>query len=293
MSAPGPIRRATPGTTEPAVARYALIAIALLFLALFLVLPLVVIFYEALAKGFKAYLEVLRSPELGTAVRTTLICVGIAVPLNVVFGLAAAWCITKFRFPGRSVLVTLIELPFSVSPVIAGLALVLIFGAEGWGGSWFVDHAPVIFSMPGMVLATVFITFPFVARELIPLMEAQGTEEEQAARVLGAGGWQTFFRVTLPNVKWALLYGVLLCTARALGEFGAVAVVAGGQVGQATLPLYVEQLYHERTNPQPALAAASLLAFTGIITLLAKTWLGRERGKVEKLTPDGDPARAP
>lgn len=265
-------------TTEPRWVRLLLITLALCFLSLFLVLPLAVVFYEAFAHGLGAYLEVLKDPGLQASIETTLIAVGIAVPLNILFGLAAAWCITKFRFRGRNLLVTLIELPFSVSPVIGGLVFVLIFGAEGWFGEWFVDRLPIIYALPGIVLATAFITFPFVARELIPLMEAQGTEEEQAARVLGAGGWQTFLRVTLPNIKWGLLYGVILCTARALGEFGAVFVVAGGQHGQATLPLYVEQLYSANTTTQPALAAASLLALTGLLTLIAKTLVARLAG---------------
>ena len=258
-------------TTESPAVRFVLIGIALAFLALFLVLPLVVVFYEAFANGFDAYLEVLRDEDLLSAVQTTLIAVGIAVPLNIVFGLAAAWCVTKFDFPGRNVLVTLIELPFSVSPVIGGLMFVLMFGAEGWFGEWFVGHFPVIFAVPGIVLATIFVTFPFVARELIPLMQAQGVDEEQAARVLGASGFQMFWRVTLPNIRWGLLYGVILCNARAMGEFGAVSVVSGHIRGMTnTLPLHVEVLYNEY-NFVAAFAVASLLTLLALVTLVLKS----------------------
>ena len=242
-------------------ARFALIGLALAFLAVFLFVPLAFVLVEGLKKGVVAYLAAVSSPDAMDAILLTLLTAAIAVPANVVFGIAAAWAIAKFRFPGKSVLVTLIDLPFSVSPVIAGLIYVLVFGMQGWLGPWLADHdLKVIFAVPGIVLATMFVTFPFVARELIPLMQAQGIEQEEAATVLGAGGWQTFFRITLPNVKWGLLYGVILCNARAMGEFGAVSVVSGHIRGATnTLPLHVEILYNEYQFAA-AFACASLLA---------------------------------
>ena len=258
-------------TTEPRAVRWVLTALALLFLALFLVVPLVAVFYQALSKGIGTYFEALADPDALSAIKLTLITAAIAVPLNVVFGLAASWAIAKFEFRGKSLLTTLIDLPFSVSPVISGLIYVLMFGAQGWFGPWLQDHdVQIVFAVPGIVLATVFVTFPFVARELIPLMQAQGTDEEEAARVLGANGWQIFRRVTLPNVKWGLLYGVILCNARAMGEFGAVSVVSGHIRGQTnTMPLHVEILYNEY-NFAAAFAVASLLALLALVTLALK-----------------------
>ena len=249
-------------------ARFALIGLALAFLAVFLFVPLAFVLVEGLKKGVVAYLAAVSSPDAMDAILLTLLTAAIAVPANVVFGIAAAWAIAKFRFPGKSVLVTLIDLPFSVSPVIAGLIYVLVFGMQGWLGPWLADHdLKVIFAVPGIVLATMFVTFPFVARELIPLMQAQGIEQEEAATVLGAGGWQTFFRITLPNVKWGLLYGVILCNARAMGEFGAVSVVSGHIRGATnTLPLHVEILYNEYQFAA-AFACASLLALLALVTL--------------------------
>ena len=248
MSAPSKIiRRAQAGTTESVWVRWLLIAIALAFMFLFLVLPLAAVATEALRKGVGAYLEALKEPDAWSAIRLTLITAAISVPLNLVFGVAAAWAIAKFEFRGKAFLTTLVDLPFAVSPVVAGLIYVLVFGAQGWFGPWLAEHdIKIIFAVPGIVLATVFVTFPFIARELVPLMQAQGTDEEQAAIVLGATGWQTFWRVTLPNIKWGLLYGVILCNARAMGEFGAVSVVSGHIRGQTnTLPLHVEILYNE------------------------------------------------
>lgn len=268
-----PFRRAPcqDATTEPRVVRWVLIGIALLFLGLFLVLPLVAVFYQALAKGVGTYLDALTDPDALSAIKLTLITAVIAVPLNVVFGLCASWAIAKFEFRGKSLLTTLIDLPFSVSPVISGLIYVLMFGAQGWFGPWLQDrNVQIIFAVPGIVLATVFVTFPFVARELIPLMQAQGADEEEAARVLGASGWQIFRRVTLPNAKWGLLYGVILCNARAMGEFGAVSVVSGHIRGQTnTMPLHVEILYNEY-NFVAAFAVASLLALLALVTLALK-----------------------
>ncbi|MFO1398935.1 MAG: sulfate ABC transporter permease subunit CysW [Burkholderiales bacterium] len=253
---------------EPAWVRRLLIGAALLFLTAFLFVPLAFVFVEALRKGLGVYLAAIVEPDALSAVRLTLLTAAIAVPLNLVFGVAAAWAIAKFRFPGKNVLITLIDLPFSVSPVIAGLIYVLIFGLQGWLGGWLVEHdVKVIFAVPGIVLATLFVTFPFVARELIPLMQAQGNEQEEAATVLGARGWQTFWRVTLPNVKWGLLYGVILCNARAMGEFGAVSVVSGHVRGLTnTLPLHVEILYNEYQFAA-AFACASLLALLALVTL--------------------------
>lgn len=258
--------------SEPLLLRGLLTGAALLYLGVFLFMPLAAVFSQALEKGFGAYLAALREPDALSAIRLTLLTAAIAVPLNLVFGVVAAWAIAKFEFPGKSVLITLIDLPFSVSPVISGLIYVLLFGLHGWLGPWLDRHDyKIIFAVPGIVLATVFVTFPFVARELIPLMEAQGTDEEEAARVLGAGGLQTFFRVTLPNVKWGLLYGVILCNARAMGEFGAVSVVSGHIRGSTnTVPLHVEILYNEY-NFVAAFAVASLLAMLALVTLVAKS----------------------
>jgi sulfate/thiosulfate transport system permease protein len=264
-------RRLGDATTEPAWVKWLLIGTALLFLTLFLFVPLAIVFAEALKKGVGVYLAAITEPDAVSAIKLTLIAAGISVPLNLVFGIAAAWCIAKFDFRGKNLLLTLIDLPFSVSPVISGLIFVLVFGLQGWFGEWLRDHdLKIIFALPGIVLATVFITFPFVARELIPLMQAQGTEQEEAARVLGASGWQIFRRVTLPNVKWALLYGVILCNARAMGEFGAVSVVSGHIRGQTnTMPLHIEILYNEYQFAA-AFAVASLLAGLALVTLVLK-----------------------
>lgn len=258
--------------TEPSWLRWTLVALALGFMTLFIVMPLIVVFVEALQRGWDAYLSSFTEPAAAAAIRLTLLVAAITVPLNMVFGVVAAWAITKFDFRGKSLLLTLIDLPFSVSPVISGLVFVLLFGLQGWFGPWLAEHdIRIIFAIPGIVLATIFVTFPFVARELIPLMQEQGTEEEEAAVVLGAGGWQTFWRVTLPNIKWGLLYGVLLCNARAMGEFGAVSVVSGHIRGETnTMPLQVEILYNEY-NLAAAFAVASLLAFLALVTLVAKS----------------------
>ena len=259
-------------TTESGIVRWLLISVALAFLVIFLFVPLVAVFAQGLQKGVTAYFDALRQPDALAAIRLTLLTAAIAVPLNLIFGVAAAWAITKFEFVGKSLLITLIDIPFAVSPVISGLIFVLLFGLQGWLGPWLDSHdIKIIFAVPGIILATIFITFPFVARELIPLMQAQGTEEEQAALVLGASGWQTFFRVTLPNIKWGLLYGVILCNARAMGEFGAVSVVSGHIRGQTnTMPLYVEILYNEYSFAA-AFAVASLLALLALVTLAAKS----------------------
>jgi sulfate/thiosulfate transport system permease protein len=258
-------------TGEARAVRIALITIALAFLTLFLFMPLAFVFAQALSKGLQVYAAAILDEDALAAIRLTLVSAVIAVPLNLVFGVAAAWAIAKFSFPGKNVLTTLIDLPFSVSPVIAGLIFVLIFGLQGWLGPWLRDHdLKVIFAVPGIVLATIFVTVPFVARELIPLMQAQGVEQEEAAAVLGASGWQTFWRVTLPNIKWGLLYGVILCNARAMGEFGAVAVVSGHVRGQTnTMPLHIEILYNEYQFAA-AFAVASLLALLALVTLAAK-----------------------
>lgn len=259
-------------TLEPLWIRIALTLIAFAFLSLFLFVPLAAVFAEALKKGWQVYLEAIVEPDALSAIKLTLIAASIAVPLNLVFGIAAAWTIAKFEFRGKSVLLTLIDLPFSVSPVISGLVYVLLFGAQGWFGEWLRDHdIKILFAVPGIVLATIFVTFPFVARELIPLMQAQGSEEEEAALVLGASGWQTFWHVTLPNIKWGLLYGVILCNARAMGEFGAVSVVSGHIRGETnTMPLQVEILYNEY-NFVAAFAVASLLTLLALLTLALKT----------------------
>ena len=257
--------------TEPHWVRYVLITVALCFLTLFLFVPLFSVFFEALKKGVDVYLAGITEPDALSAIKLTLIIAGISLPLNLVFGVAAAWCITKFEFRGKNVLLTLIDLPFSVSPVIAGLVFVLVFGLQGWLGAWLqANEIKIIFAIPGMVLATLFITFPFIARELIPLMQAQGQEQEEAARVMGASGWQIFWRITLPNIKWALLYGVILANARAMGEFGAVSVVSGHIRGQTnTIPLHVEILYNEYQFAA-AFAVATLLAILALVTLALK-----------------------
>jgi sulfate transport system permease protein len=274
-----PPRRAAPRrvTVEPPFVRWLLIGVALLFLGLFLVVPLAAVFTEAFAKGVGFYFHSFNDPNTLAAIKLTFIAAGIAVPLNCVFGVAAAWAIAKFDFRGKTVLITLIDLPFSVSPVVSGMIYVLLFGAQGLVGPWFIKHnIQIIFAVPGIVLATIFVTFPFVARELIPLMQAQGRTEEEAARVLGASGWQTFWRVTLPNIRWGLIYGVILCNARAMGEFGAVSVVSGHIRGQTnTIPLHVEILYNEY-NFAGAFAVASLLTFLAIVTLVLKTWVKRK-----------------
>lgn len=259
-------------TSEPVWIRYLLITVTLLFLSLFLIVPLAAVFTEALRKGFDTYITALVDPDALSSIKLTFIAAAIAVPLNLVFGVAAAWAIAKFEFKGKSILITLIDLPFAVSPVIAGLIYVLIFGLQGWVGSTLVDHdLKVIFAIPGIVLATVFVTFPFVARELIPLMQAQGKDEEEAGLVLGASGWQILWRITLPNVKWGLLYGVILTNARAMGEFGAVSVVSGHIRGMTnTMPLHVEILYNEY-NYAAAFAVASLLALLALVTLVLKS----------------------
>ncbi len=260
--------------TEPFWVRACLIGVTLGFLSLFLLIPLAAVFSEALQKGWSVYLAAIREPVALAAIRLTLLTAAIAVPLNLIFGLAASWAIAKFEFAGKNVLITLIDLPFAVSPVISGLIFVLLFGARGVLGPWLVAHdLKVIFAVPGIVLATIFVTFPFVAREMIPVMQSLGNDQEEAALVLGAGGWQIFWRVTLPSVKWGLLYGVILCNARAMGEFGAVSVVSGHIRGLTnTMPLHIEILYNEY-NFTAAFAVASLLAFLALITLAAKTYV--------------------
>ena len=261
-------------TSESAWVRYSLIALTLVFLSLFLFMPLAAVFTEALRQGLSPYFAALVEPDALSAIKLTLIAAAISLPLNIVFGVSAAWAIAKFEFKGKSLLITLIDLPFAVSPVIAGLIYVLMFGLQGWVGGWLSDHEfKIIFAIPGIVLATTFVTFPFVARELIPLMQAQGKDEEEAALVLGASGWQLFWRVTLPNIKWGLLYGVILCNARAMGEFGAVSVVSGHIRGLTnTMPLHVEILYNEY-NYVAAFAVASLLAMLALVTLALKTYV--------------------
>ncbi|MEI7784058.1 MAG: sulfate ABC transporter permease subunit CysW [Betaproteobacteria bacterium] len=288
-------------TQESPWVRGLLIALALGFMLLFLVLPLAAVFTEALRKGWQAYWQALQEPDAWSAIWLTLITAAITVPLNLVFGVAAAWAIAKYEFRGKAFLTTLVDLPFSVSPVVAGLIYVLVFGAQGWFGPWLAEHdIKIIFAVPGIILATVFVTFPFVARELIPLMQAQGHEEEQAAIVLGASGWQTFWYVTLPNIKWGLIYGVILCNARAMGEFGAVSVVSGHIRGQTnTMPLHVEILYNEYQSVA-AFAVASLLALLALLTLAIKTavqWRHeREQRALAELPPERpalSPALAP
>ena len=277
-------------TTESALVRWSLITTAVLFLTLFLFVPLATVLYEALRRGLDVYFAAITDHDALAAIRLTLTAAAISVPMNLVFGVAAAWCIAKFEFRGKNVLLTLIDLPFSVSPVISGLIYVLVFGLQGWFGEWLRDHdLKVIFAVPGIVLATVFVTFPFIARELIPLMQAQGNEQEEAARVLGAGGWQIFRRVTLPNIKWALLYGVILCNARAMGEFGAVSVVSGHIRGQTnTMPLHIEILYNEYQFAA-AFAVASLLALLALVTLVLK-YLIEQRVKRQLRARDSDDA---
>lgn len=274
-------------TREPTWVRYTLITIAMIFFLSCLILPLVLVFVEAFKQGVGVYAQALVHPDTLSAVKLTLLTAAIAVPMNVVFGVAAAWTVAKFNFRGKSILTTIIDMPFSVSPVIAGLMLVLIFGSQGWFGGWLMDHdIKVLYAVPAIVLATIFITVPFVARELIPLMEAQGTEEEEAAIVLGASGWQTFWKVTLPNIKWGLIYGVILCNARAMGEFGAVSVVSGHIRGETnTLPLHVEILYNEYTF-SAAFAVSSLLALLAIVTLVLKTWVELRQEKQDKRNDD-------
>ena len=274
-------------TREPTWVRYTLIAIAFIFFLSCLILPLILVFVEAFKQGIGVYAQALVHPDTLSAVKLTLLTAAIAVPLNVIFGIAAAWSVAKFNFRGKSILTTLIDMPFSVSPVIAGLMLVLIFGTQGWMGGWLMENdIKVLYAVPAIVIATIFITVPFVARELIPLMEAQGTEEEEAAIVLGASGWQTFWKVTLPNIKWGLIYGVILCNARAMGEFGAVSVVSGHIRGETnTLPLHVEILYNEYTF-SAAFAVSSLLALLAIVTLILKTWVEIRQEKQNQRNED-------
>lgn len=269
-------------TRDPLIVRVLVLTVALGFFAIFLLLPLVVVFAEAMRKGFETYWAALVDPDAQSAIRVTLLAAAIAVPLNLVFGVSAAWAIAKYQFRGKAFLTTLIDLPFSVSPVIAGLIYVLVFGAQGWFGPWLRDNdIQVIFAVPGIVLATIFVTFPFIARELIPLMEQQGSEEEEAAIVLGASGWQTFWRVTLPNIKWGLLYGVILCNARAMGEFGAVSVVSGHVRGETnTMPLHVEILYNEYQFAA-AFAVASLLALLALLTIALKSLVEWRSGQTQ------------
>lgn len=279
-------RPAPAAVTEPPLVRGLLLAVALLFLLLFLVIPLAAVFYEAFRKGAGVYWAAIADPYALEAIRLTLLAAACAVPLNMLFGLAAAWAIAKFEFRGKSVLVTLIDLPFAVSPVIAGLLFVLLFGAQGWFGPWLQERdLKIIFAVPGIVLATLFVTVPFIARELIPLMQAQGSEQEEAALVLGAGGWVTFWRITLPNIKWGLLYGVVLCTARALGEFGAVSVVSGHVRGLTnTLPLHVEILYNEYQFAA-AFACASLLTLFALVILAIKALIERRALRQRRPSP--------
>jgi len=269
-------------TCESRLVRWALISLAIIFLVFFLFMPLAIVFTSALAQGVAAYFAAFREPDALSAIKLTLLAAGIAAPMNLIFGIAAAWAIAKFDFVGKSLLITLIDLPFSVSPVVSGLIYVLLFGLQGLLGPWLSAHnIKIIFAVPGIVLATIFVTFPFVARELIPLVQAQGTEEEEAALTLGASGWQTFWRVTLPNIKWELLYGAILCNARAMGEFGAVSVVSGHIRGRTnTMPLHIEILYNEYQF-QAAFAVASLLALLALVTLIAKTvveWKAKQDG---------------
>ena len=279
------------GSEESRLARWFLIAIALAFCLVFLFLPLANVFAQALAKGWTYYWKALAHPDSWAAIKLTLLVAAICVPSNVVFGLAAAWAIAKFEFRGKSLLITLIDLPFSVSPVVAGLMLVVLFGLQGFLGKWLEAHdVKIIFAVPGIVLATVFVTFPFVARELIPIMQATGTEQEQAALTLGANGWQTFWHVTLPSVKWGLVYGVILCNARAMGEFGAVSVVSGHITGLTnTMPLRVEQLYNEYNAPA-AFAVASLLAGLALLTLGFKSFLEWKQAREYEQAQRADPA---
>ena len=280
MPEPTSARRYRNALIEPAPVRWLLIAVTLAFLAVFVLLPLVTVFAQALRNGLSTYFSALTDADTLASIRLTLVTAAIAVPLNTLFGVAAAWAIAKFEFRGKNLLTTLIDLPFSVSPVIAGMVFVLLFGASGWFGPWLSEHdVKVIFALPGIVLATTFVTFPFVARELIPLMQAQGTEEEQAAMTLGAGGLRTFWHVTMPNIRWGLLYGVLLCNARAMGEFGAVSVVSGHIRGMTnTMPLHIEALYNDPGEYSAAFAVSSLLALLGFVTLMLKNFLEWRHG---------------
>ncbi|MFC3749316.1 sulfate ABC transporter permease subunit CysW [Paenibacillus sp. GCM10012306] len=267
----------SPATQESTVVKWLLITAAGLVLFWLIVLPLIVVLTESLKKGVDVYLAALTDPDARSALRLTLLVALITVPLNTIFGIAAAWAVTKFRFRGKGFLITLIDLPFAVSPVIGGLIFILVFGAHGWFGPWLSAHdIKIVFAIPGIILATLFVTFPFVARELIPLMEDQGTQEEEAAITLGAKGWQIFLRVTLPNIKWGLLYGIILCNARAMGEFGAVSVVSGHIRGETnTLPLHVEILYNEYQF-SASFAVASLLLLLALVTMILKSWLARK-----------------
>jgi sulfate transport system permease protein len=286
-------RRAGRATSERILVRWSLIGITVVFLGVFLFMPLAVVFSSALAKGVSVYFAALRQPDALAAIRLTLLASGIAVPLNLIFGVSAAWAIGKFDFVGKNFLITLIDLPFSVSPVVSGLIFVLLFGLQGLMGPWLAAHnIKIIFAVPGIVLATIFVTFPFIARELIPLVQAQGSEEEEAAITLGASGWQTFFRVTLPNIKWGLLYGVILCNARAMGEFGAVSVVSGHIRGRTnTMPLHIEVLYNDY-HFEAAFAVASLLALLALLTLLVKSaveWRSRQHARELEVVKVGEP----
>ena len=285
--------RKTAATAEHPFIKWLLIGLSVTFMLLFLIIPLIAVFFEAFRKGVDVYLAALVEPDAVSAIKLTLITAAIAVPLNLVFGVAAAWAIAKFDFRGKSVLITLIDLPFSVSPVVAGLIYVLVFGLQGWLGPWLQEHdLRVVFAVPGIILATIFVTFPFVARELIPLMAAQGNEEEEAALVLGASGWRTFWHVTLPNIKWGLLYGVILCNARAMGEFGAVSVVSGHVRGQTnTMPLHVEILYNEYQFAA-AFAVASLLALLALVTLGLKSFIEWKTRREHEVLPLEAPREA-
>jgi sulfate transport system permease protein len=282
-------RAITRSTSESRLVRWTLIGVALGFLVLTLLLPLALVFTQALAKGLPAYWQAIKEPDALSAAKLTLLIASIAVPVNLIFGIAAAWCISKFSFPGKHLLITLIDLPFAVSPVISGMIFVLLFGAHGWFGTWLQEHdIKIIFAVPGIVLATTFVTSPFVARELIPLMQEQGAEEEEAAMVLGATGWQTFFRVTLPNIKWGLLYGLILCNARAMGEFGAVSVVSGHIRGLTnTLPLHVEILYNEYSFAA-AFAVASLLTMLALVTLVLKSLVEWQQRRAAVRVPEDE-----
>jgi sulfate transport system permease protein len=280
------------GSEDSPIAKGIILTLALGFVAIFLLLPLVNVFVQAFSKGWSVYKASLLDPDSIAAIKLTLTIAAISVPLNLIFGVVASWAIAKFNFPGKAFLLTLIDLPFAISPVVAGLMFVVLFGRQGFFGPWLEDHnIRIIFALPGMVLATVFVTFPFVARELIPIMEATGTDQEQAALTLGANGWQTFWHVTLPSVKWGLLYGVILCNARAMGEFGAVSVVSGHITGQTdTLPLRVEKLYQGTASGAAAFAVASLLAFLALITLAVKTFLEWRSARAEAAAQSATPA---